>query len=97
MNIPHMGFSRKKMAKLFDNYENCFTDIAGLKPYIKKSPEKYIAFIEHYHDRVMFGTDCPWNEAGEVVRFLDLIEPLPFKVRTRKNLLYNNAMKFLGL
>ena len=72
-------------------------DPSQLKPYIKKSPDRYIAFIEHYHDRVMFGTDCPWDEAEEVVRFLDLIEPLPFQERTRRSLLYHNAMRFLGL
>ncbi|MCP4681463.1 MAG: amidohydrolase family protein [Desulfobacterales bacterium] len=96
INIPHLGFSRKKMSLLFDNFENCYSDISGLMDYIEKSPKGYGDYIEHYKDRIMFGTDCAWNESEKTKGYLSLIKGLPLQDSCMENLFYNTALRFLG-
>ncbi len=96
INFPHFGFSRKKMSLLLDKFNNCYSDISGLYDYIEKDPKSYCDFIEHYKDRVMFGSDCAWNEAERTEGYLGLVEALPFQDKYRQRLLYGVALNFLG-
>ena len=96
INFPHLGFSRKKMSLLFDNFENCYSDISGLFDHIKKDPNGYSNYIEHYKDRIMFGSDCAFNEAKKAEEYLEIVADLDLKEGTRSNLLHDVAVKFLG-
>lgn len=96
INFPHIGFSRKKMATLLDNFENCHTDISGLKQYIEKDPKDYCEYIEYYRDQIMFGTDSAWTDAGNITEYINLLEGLPIQEDCKKNLVYSTALKFLG-
>jgi len=95
INFPHLGFSRKKLSLLLDNFENCYSDISGLREYIEKNPKGYCEYIEYYKDRIMFGTDCAWNEAGRAEDDLNLIDGLPLDDGCRKKLVYDTALQFL--
>ncbi len=95
INFPHLGFSRKRMSLLLDNFENCYSDISGIYDYISKDPIGYCEYIEHYKERIMFGSDCAWNEAKKTAAYVSLIEKLPFKDEFRKKLVYEVAFGFL--
>lgn len=56
-NIAHFGFSRRAVRPLLENYQNCYTDMAGLLPYMKQNLDGYVDFIEEYSERVLFGSD----------------------------------------
>ena len=96
INFPHLGFSRRKMSQLFDNFKNCYSDVSGLFEYIEKSSESYGDFIEHYKDRIMFGTDCAWNEASKTEGYLGVIDRMTLQDESRSKLLHDVAVKFLG-
>lgn len=95
INIPHLGFSRKKMGRLLDKFNNCYSDISGLYGYIEKDPKSYCDYIEHYKDRIMFGSDCAWNEAEKTEGYLSLVEGLELDRETRQKLVYDVAVDFL--
>jgi hypothetical protein len=96
INFPHLGFSRKKMSQLLDKFSNCYSDISGLYDHIEKDPKRYCDYIEHYKERVMFGSDCAWNEAKRTEGYLRMVEGLPLNPGCRRKLLYDVALKFLG-
>jgi len=95
INIPHFGFSRKKMSLLLDKFANCYSDISGLHDHIKRNPKSYCDYIDHYKDRVMFGSDCAWNEAERVEGYLRLIETLPLNNGCKRKLVYDVALQYL--
>ena len=96
MNFPHFGFSRKKMHLLLDGFSNCYTDISGLYDYMAKDPAGYGDFIEHYSDRIMYGSDCAWNEAEKNETYLKGVEEMPLQNVSRRKLLYGVAREFLS-
>ncbi len=96
INVPHLGFSRRKMSMLFDNFENCYSDISGLMDYIEKNPKSYNDYLEYYKDRIMFGTDCAWNESEKTKGYLNLVKGLPLQNSCMEKLIHTNALKFLG-
>jgi len=51
---------------------------------------------EHYKGRIMFGSDCAWNESESTEGYFRLVEGLPLNPGCRRKLLYDVASKFLG-
>lgn len=79
VNIPHFGFSRKRMASILDRYPAVMTDISSLGPFMDKDPAAYRDFISAYPDRIMLGSDViasynmrPAMEYAQRVRSLGL-------------------------
>jgi len=62
--FPHFGFSRKIMAHLLEEFDDCYTDFSSLLPFMQKAPDAYRNFMEVYGNRVLFGSDatCDWPE-----------------------------------
>lgn len=58
----------------------------------KKTAETIIS--SHDGERILFGTDMPWCEAGEVKRF---IESLDISSEQKEKIYYKNALKLLNL
>jgi hypothetical protein len=96
INFPHLGFSRKKMSTLFDDFENCYSDISGLYDYIIKNPKGYGDYIEHYKDRIMYGSDCAWNLAMKTGEYLNIVGDLALQDGCKRSLVYDVAVEFLG-
>ena len=96
INFPHLGFSRKKMSTLFDDFENCYSDISGLYDYIKKNPKGYGDYIEHYKDRIMYGSDCAWHLAMKTDEYLNIVGDLALQDGCKRRLFYDVAVEFLG-
>ncbi|SPD75121.1 putative Amidohydrolase [uncultured Desulfobacterium sp.] len=97
INFPHLGFSRKKISLLFDSFENCYSDISGLFEYIEKDPKGYAGYLTHYNNRIMFGSDCAFNEAARVKGYMETVAMLGLEMETEKKLLYDVAVNFLGM
>ncbi len=70
-NIAHFGFSRRAIAPLLEKYDNCYTDLSSLIPFIKKAPGVYKEFIERYQGRILFGSDTLIGKPEEAKSALD--------------------------
>lgn len=57
-NIPHFGFSRRRISPLMEKYGNCYTDLSSLTAFMKKEPDTYLEFMCRYQDRILFGSDA---------------------------------------
>jgi hypothetical protein len=64
-NIAHFGFSRRTIAPFLEKYDNCFTDVASLAPFMRKAPVVYKEFIKRYRDRILFGSDALFGRPEE--------------------------------
>ncbi len=96
INFPHLGFSRKKMSILFNDFANCYSDISGLFDYIRKNPKDYGDYLEQYKDRIMFGSDCAWNTAHKVEEYIRVVEDLDLQEECTRKLVYDVAVEFIG-
>jgi hypothetical protein len=96
INFRHLGFSRRKMSKLFDAFNNCYSDISGLYDHIKNNSDGYRDYIQHYKDRIMYGSDCAWNQIKKTDEYLDVVGNLTLEDACKKDLVYDVAVKFLG-
>lgn len=95
-NLPHFGFSRKAMALLLNRYPNCYTDMSSLISYMEKEPTSYKNFIEHYQDRILFGSDAVIGQPEAILSALAfmrrfLVDPDLFHKITNKNYLHYMA------
>lgn len=64
----------------------------GFKYYSK---EQFLSIFEkHGSDKILFGSDSPWSNAGEELSILD---NMPITKEQKDNILYKNAVKLLGL
>lgn len=73
-NIAHFGFSRKAVGTLLENHRNCYTDMAGLLPYMKRNPASYVDFIEKYNKRILFGSDSLIEDVQNVMDAINFIQ-----------------------
>jgi len=61
----------------------------------KMSNEQFIRIVEnHGSDRVLFGTDSPWDGQGEALRCMNALE---LTEEQREHIMGRNAMKLLGI
>ena len=72
-NIAHFGFSRRAIVPLLEKYDNCYTDFAGLIPFMKTDLVSYFNFIKSYPNRILFGSDALIEQTQlvqDVTRFI---------------------------
>jgi predicted TIM-barrel fold metal-dependent hydrolase len=72
-NIPHFGFSRRKISSFLENYPNCYTDLSSLTPFMRKDPMSYKTFIKRYQDRILFGSDALIGQPVTVLRTMQFV------------------------
>jgi len=97
INFPHFGISRKAIRKLFDSSSNVYTDIAYMRPHIVKDPQSYKDFIQHYPDRVCFGTDALLYQPEIVLQYIDLVRSLQLTEDLETGVFSTNPRNYLGL
>ncbi len=71
--IPHFGFSRKLLAKLFERFNCCYTDFSSLLPFMQNNPDGYLDFMTTYNDRILFGSDALLGQPELTVNYLEFI------------------------
>ncbi len=93
-NIPHFGFSRRKISCFLEEYENCYTDTSSLTSFVKKQPRTYLEFMRRYKDRILFGSDALIGQPETVHSarefFLNYIDD----PELLKKIFNNNYLKF---
>lgn len=97
VSIPHLGFSRKKMAGMLKRYPNLMSDISSLLPFIKEAPAAYRSFIEEFPDRVMLGSDAiACDDLKLPGEYVDCVKNLGLSEELQAAVLGTNAQRFLG-
>lgn len=96
VNFAHLGVGRKSFGRILDRYPNVYTDIAGLLPHIRRSPEGYRDFIMHYRDRVCFATDAMLYQATTLLEYKKMVRELRLPEEVEHRFFSANARKFLG-
>ncbi len=92
--LAHMGAN-----ELFDQFtdtlagENVYIDTSYVLPFINS--DRFSNIMEkHGADKILFASDSPWQDQGEMVRILKSYVSEP---ETLEKILYKNAKKLLGL
>ena len=96
VNVPHLGFSRKRMAELLDRYPALMTDISSLGPYMDTDPASYRDFILDYPNRVMLGSDAIASHDMRIaMEYADRVRGLDLPPHIEAGVLAGNARCFL--
>jgi hypothetical protein len=96
VNVPHFGFSRKRMAGLLDRHPGVMTDISSLGLYMDKSPASYRDFIMDYPGRVMMGSDAIASyDMRMPMAYADHVRGLGLPPDIEAGVLAGNARRFL--
>ena len=97
INIPHIGYSRRNIGNLMDNFENCFTDPSFLASLFRNNRKRYHEFVVRYQDRVMMGSDSSLlDSTGAVLEYVELFEEMGLSPRVTKKILVENARNYLA-
>ncbi|ORJ59256.1 amidohydrolase family protein [Geothermobacter hydrogeniphilus] len=97
INFPHFGIGRRAFASILDRSPNVFTDIAYLRPHIRRNPASYADFIRHYPAQVCFGTDALLHQPGIILDYIDLVKSLNLPEELEHTVFSGNPRRFLGL
>jgi hypothetical protein len=91
--FPHFGFSRKVMAHLLEEFDDCYTDFSSLLPFMQKAPAAYRNFLEVYSDRVLFGSDatCDWPDL--IGEYIETVKSLVSDETLLKKIFQDNYLK----
>jgi len=96
VDIPHCGFSRKRMAALLDRHPALVTDISSLGPYMEKDPASYRDFILDYPGRVMLGSDAiASHDLRVVMAYVRQVRAFGLPPDIEAGVLAGNARRFL--
>jgi len=97
INFPHFGIGRRAFASILDRSPNVFTDIAYLRPHIRRNPTSYADFIRHYPAQVCFGTDALLHQPGIILDYINLVKSLNLPEELEHAVFSGNPRRFLGL
>jgi hypothetical protein len=95
--IPHLGFSRRRMAGLLERFPAVVTDISSLRPFIEADPEAYRSFIAEYPERVLLGSDAiACHDLRPALEYVRCVRGLGLPEEVEAAVLAGNARRFLG-
>ena len=94
-NIPHFGFSRRTISSLLDQYPNCYTDMSSLVSFMEKDPASYKSFIQHYQDRILFGSDAVIGQPESVQSTLEFMNRFLEDMEIFHKLVNKNYMNYM--
>ncbi len=95
--IPHLGFSRRRMAQLLERFPGVMTDISSLRPFIEAEPEAYRSFLLEYPQRVLLGSDAiARHDLRAALDYAQCVRQLRLPEDVEAAVLAENARQFLG-
>lgn len=95
--IPHLGFSRRRLARLLDRFPGVMTDISSLRPFIQADPEAYRSFLLEHPERVMLGSDAiACHDLRAALDYARCVQELRLPADVEAAVLQGNARRFLG-
>jgi|GEM_PF-2547455 len=97
VDIPHFGFSRRRIAELMDRFPGVHTDVSSMASFIRKDTEGYREFIVDHPQRVLFGSDAiaSYDLRGSLDH-LEAVRELSLPEETEVAVLAGNARRFLA-
>lgn len=97
VNIPHLGFSRRAMARMLDRSPSVVTDFSSLGPHLAASPGSYRDFILDYPDRVLLGSDViASHDLRLAFEYVQQVRALNLPETVEAAVLGGNARRFLA-
>lgn len=94
--IPHLGFSRRRMAHLLERFPAVMTDISSLRPFIEADPEAYRSFLLEFPDRVLLGSDAiACHDLRPALEYVRCVRELALPEEVEEAVLAGNARRFL--
>ena len=97
VNIPHLGYSLRRIMDILNRFENTYTDPAFLISLLRKNNQRYLNFIDTYHKRIMMGSDAIIsNPIEEITSYVDYFSHLSMSDQIKHNILRENACTFLS-
>ena len=98
VNIPHLGYSLKRIMDILNRFENTYTDPAFLISLLRKNNQRYLNFLNTYHKRIMLGSDALiLNPIDEIISYVDYFSHLSMSEQVTHSILRENACAFLSL
>lgn len=97
INIAHLGYSRRLMDSLLQDFPHCYTDLSALAPFIRAKPEGYRDFIQRHPQQVLWGSD--WNlpsDPGLLMDTLQILEVMGLCQAEKEMLVNVNPRRYLG-
>ncbi len=94
-DIPHFGFSRRRISLLLDKYPNCYTDISSLVSFMERDPASYKSFIEQHQDRILFGSDAVISQPESVQSMLEFINRFIEDAEILDKLVHRNYVNYM--
>lgn len=97
VSIPHFGFSRKVMARMFTRFPNLVSDVSSLLPYMQADSAAYRSFIKDFPDRIMLGSDAiACHDLKAAAGYVECAKGLGLGDEVLAALLGGNAARFLA-
>lgn len=94
--FPHLGISRRSLAKILDRYPGVYTDLAAMAPHVRANPESYRDFILHYPERICFGSDAFLYTPARVLDHIHMVRELNLPPEIETRIFSTNPRAFLG-
>lgn len=98
INIPHLGYSLRKITELLDHFEHTYTDPSYLISLLKKNNRRYLSFISTYHRKILSGSDAIITGTPEdIIAYPRYFDSLALPDTSKQKILRENARTYLSL
>jgi predicted TIM-barrel fold metal-dependent hydrolase len=99
INVPHLGYSLRRISDLLDSFVNAYTDPSYLIDLLNKNNKRYLSFIEKYYTKILSGSDAIIvnSETEDILSYPRYFTRLPLPDTTKDSILRKNACIFLAL
>jgi hypothetical protein len=98
INIPHLGYSLRKVTELLKQFENTYTDPSYLISLLKKNNRRYLSFISTYNRKILSGSDAIITGPPEdIIAYPRYFDSLSVEDTSKDRILRENAHTYLSL
>ena len=99
INVPHLGYSLRRISDLLDGFDNACTDPSYLIDLLNKNNKRYLSFIDRYHTKILSGSDAVIVQSGtdDIIAYPRYFTHLSIPDAAKENILQKNAYTFLSL
>ncbi len=98
INIPHLGYSLRRVTEIVNDFENTYTDPAYLIALLTKNNRRYLSFISRYYRKILSGSDAIITGAPEdIIAYPRYFNSLSLPDTSKDRILRGNARRFLAL
>lgn len=99
INVPHLGYSLRRITDLLDSFDNAYTDPSYLIDLLSKNNKRYLSFIDRYHTKILSGSDTiiVKNGTDDIIAYPRYFIHLSLPDTAKDRILRKNACTFLAL